>query len=518
MLEPDGSGVSAPAPHRPGYAPPGPAGAAPDGQIKSGRLAGLSMGTAIWVLAWPILIESFLNSLVGLTDTLLSAQLSEAATDAIGGASYLLWFIGLVIQAIGVGATALISRAVGGGRLAVANAAVGQSILLAVVSGVLIGGMVALVAAPAAALLHMNPEAALAFTIYLRILALGVPFTALLYSITACARGAGDSLRPLYAMVIVNVVNILASFTLSGVDLTTTRIVNGARVTSIWLANPSPFHLGVRGIAWGTFIAEGIGAAIVIGMMIRGKSGVRLRAKRLRPHWHTMRRLIRVGIPNFLETFGMWFGNAFVILMVGMLGTSGFLGSHIVAIRIEAFSFLPGFAMGTAAATLAGQYLGAGSPHMARRAVLVCAAAASVVMGLMGAAFLLVPVFITGLISSQPAHLELVPRLLRVAGTVQIPFAASIVFRTALRGAGDVKAVMWLTWITTYGVRLPLAYLLSGVDIQLPAWLGGGTIMNPCPIGGGLVWLWIALCCELMVRCGAFTVRFLQGRWMTIRV
>src|SRR5204863_7143728 len=100
--------------------------AAVDGRIRSGRLAGLGMGAAIWVLAWPILAESFLNSLVGLTDTFLSAQLSEAATDAIGGASYLLWFIGLVVQAIGVGATALISRAVGRGRVAVANAAVGQ--------------------------------------------------------------------------------------------------------------------------------------------------------------------------------------------------------------------------------------------------------------------------------------------------------------------------------------------------------------------------------------------------------
>src|SRR5436190_14699395 len=122
MLEPDGSeGPVAVAAQPPRALPEG---ALPDGRIKSGRLAGLSMGTAIWVLAWPILIESFLNSLVGLTDTLLSAQLSEAATDAIGGASYLLWFVGLVVQSIGVGATALISRAVGGGRLAVANAAV----------------------------------------------------------------------------------------------------------------------------------------------------------------------------------------------------------------------------------------------------------------------------------------------------------------------------------------------------------------------------------------------------------
>ena len=80
------------------------------GRLRSGRLAGLSMRRAVWILYWPIVLESLLTSLVGMTDTYLSAQISVHATDAIGGASYLLWFIGLVVMAVGVGATALISR------------------------------------------------------------------------------------------------------------------------------------------------------------------------------------------------------------------------------------------------------------------------------------------------------------------------------------------------------------------------------------------------------------------------
>ena len=51
-----------------------------DGSLRSGKLAGLTMNRAIWVLSWPILAESSLQSFVGLTDTFLSAQLSEAAT------------------------------------------------------------------------------------------------------------------------------------------------------------------------------------------------------------------------------------------------------------------------------------------------------------------------------------------------------------------------------------------------------------------------------------------------------
>ena len=64
----------------------------------------------------------------------------------------------------------------------------------------------------------------------------------------------------------------------------------------------------------------------------------------------TIRRLFRLGWPNFLETSGMWLGNFVLIVLVGVLSaaalasgeTSGLLGSHMIAIRIEAMSFLPG--------------------------------------------------------------------------------------------------------------------------------------------------------------------------------
>lgn len=492
-----------------------------DGRLKSGKLAGLSMGGAIWVLSWPVLVESFLNSLVGLTDTVLAAALvdGEAATDAIGGASYIMWFIGLTIMAIGIGATALISRAVGGGKFAVANAALGQTILMAVFLGVLVGFGVATMASPVAQLLNMSDAATQAFDVYMSTVAMGVPFTAVLFAGIACARGAGDSIRPLHAMFVVNIVNVCLSFALAGVDITRTSIdpVTGERLSRIVLANPFGFDLGVQGIAIGTVAAHGVGAVIILVMAARGTWGIRLMRRRLRPHWHTMRRLIRIGFPNFCETFGLWIGNFLLILLVGLLG-HGQLGAHVVAIRIEAFSFLPGFAVGAAAATLAGQYLGAGSPEKAKRAVFYCALMASVVMGLCGAAFVAWSRPIVGLLTQQPVHLEIAPQLILLAGFVQAPFAFAIVTRQAMRGAGDVRFVMWLTWTTTYVVRLPLAYALSGIDIPAPAWMGGGVIENPFRDEPSLAGLWLGLCIELGIRGMLFGARYLHGGWLKARV
>jgi Na+-driven multidrug efflux pump len=192
------------------------------------------------------------------------------------------------------------------------------------------------------------------------------------------------------------------------------------------------------------------------------------------------------------------------------------------AIRIEALSFLPGFAMGIAAATLAGQYLGAGAPRHAIRGVLICAAVATALMGTLGALMFLFPTHITNALTPVPEHREVVPKLLMICGVVQVPFAIAIVFRQALRGVGDVRVVMGLTWFTTYGVRLPAAYLISGVRIPLPTFLGGGELLNP--LGELMDWdpsltrLWLALCGALVIRGIVFAVRFGQGTWTKIKV
>lgn len=509
-----------------------------DGRLTRGRLAGLSMNRAIWILAWPILVESYLNSLVGLTDTMLASQISAEATDAIGVASYFVWFIGLVAMALATGATALVSRSVGKHRLSVANAAVGQTYLVAIVSGLIVGGLMALCAPFIAELVNLKGGAREAFIGYLRIVSAGVPMSSVLFSGIACLRGAGDSYRPLVAMGVCNVVNIFVSYALAGAPIQTSKLNAEGEliVTKIVPAFPG-IEMGIYGIATGTLVAHTVGALLITGFLIRGRSGVKLTRRRLMPHRLTLKRLLRLGAPNFVESLGMWVGNFFVVMFVGWLAVAardaggdgdGIFGAHIWGIRIEAFSFLPGFAMGMAAATLAGQYLGAGSTALARTAIIRCTFIGAGVMALMGLMFIVFPAQIIGLFTAQPVHLELVPRLLVICGVVQIPFAIALVIRSALRGAGDVKFVMFITWFATYAMRLPLAYALSGVDIYREYELESGEVVrrmvleNPFPeiegVTGGLGGLWLGLCLELFLRGALFLGRFIHGGWSRVKV
>lgn len=503
------------------------------GRLRTGRLRGLTMAGAIWILSWPILIESLLNWLVGMTDTVITAQVGVAQTDAIAVAGYLLWLISLIGMSLGVGATALISRSVGKGRMAVANAAVGQALLLGLVGGLVVGVTILIVSGAAghalfrvhdAELVGLGPDqvalalergaiAAQSFGSYMKIIAYGTPAASVMLVGIACVRGAGDSVKPLWVMTAVNATNIACSYLLSGVDITRT---NEAGEQVVWLANPSPMHLGIDGIAWGTTIAYTVGAIAVVLVLWRGVGGVRLIGRRLRLHKHTAIRLVRVGIPNFLETTGLWFGNALIVLMVrGVGATGGALGAHLICIRIEAVSFLPGFAMSMAAATLAGQYLGAGSQQGAKRAVLICLGVAMTIMGCFGVLLMTMPLTLTRLITSQPEHLAMTPDLLFIIGTVQIPFAISLLLRGALRGAGDTKAVLVITWVSMYAIRLPLVYALSGIDIPLP---GGGVIEHPFFDEPSLNGIWIGMSIELVIRSILFSWRFLQGGWTRVRV
>lgn len=498
---------------------PGAPGLTADGRLRSGRLAGLTLNRAIWVLTWPVLVESFLTFLVGMTDTVLAAGLDDggAGADAIGFASYILWFIGLIVSALGVGATAVISRAVGASRLAVARAGMGQTVLLGAVSGVVVGALLAAASGPVSRALAMSPGAAESFRLYMLINAAGVPFASVLFCAIACLRGVGDSVRPMWIMGFVNVVNVAVSWTLAGVDLKSTRMVEGVARSVVLVDNPFGFDWGISGIAWGTVVAQVVGCGAALAVLLRGVAGVALVRRRLRPHAAMIGRLVRIGWPNFLETLGMWAGNFLVIMMVGWLGGSagGLLGAHLIAVRLESVSFLAGFAIAIASATLAGQYLGAGSAALARHAVLRCTLLASLLMGLAGVVFMAIPAGLVGLMTAHEVHLAVAPTVLLIAGAFQIPFAMGIVLRQAIRGAGDVRAAMWLTWLTTYGVRLPLAYALSGVDV--PLW-GGRVIENPFPFDGGLAGLWLGLCIELAVRAAVYWWRFASGAWARVRV
>src|SRR5206468_13055021 len=125
---------------------------------------------------------------------------------------------------------------------------------------------------------------------------------------------------------------------------------------------------GFNGIAAGTVVAYILGGLIQIIVLLQGRGGIRLHLHRLAPHWHNLRRLLRIGMPSGLEGLLLSTANAIIVVIINRMDRT-FVSSaaHNNAIKIESASYLTGFAFATAAATMVGQSLGMRDPHRAAK-------------------------------------------------------------------------------------------------------------------------------------------------------
>ncbi|MHC4793059.1 MAG: MATE family efflux transporter [Planctomycetota bacterium] len=480
-----------------------------EGVIRSGRLAGRSMWSAIGILAIPVLLQQTLTALVGLVDKMLAGGLPEAivvaAMDGVGIGSFVGWFVSIALGGVGLGGQALIARAMGAGDGELASRGLGTTIVLGVAWSTLVGVVMWFAVTPLAALTDLTPDASRHAVDYVRTMSLGMPLCGVMMVGSMCLFGAGETLKPSIIAAVVNVVNVIASWLLSGVSLD---------IAGVEIPNPGgvdPLEWGVSGIAAGTATSWAVGGIITLFVLFRGVKDLRLELPRLRPERSIMMRVVKVGIPTFFEGIAMWAVSLIVVGFIGRIAAKatasgevaeagGLVGAHIITVQWEAFSFLPGFAMGTAAGALAGQYLGAGNPGMARRALIACTVIGVIMMSAMGVVFMLFGRTLTSIISDQPIHLAEVPRLLFICGTTQAFFALTMVLRQGLRGVGDTRWTLLITTCSSYGIRLPACWLL-GVHLEL-----------------GLAGIWMGLMGEIVIRGMLFLIRFLHGGWTRIKV
>lgn len=348
------------------------AGEAPPRQL-AGRLAGLSLPRQVAVLAvWPLL-EQLLTFLVSFVDTIQAGHLDPDAVAAVGIAGYIIGVLGLIQSAAGVGAVAIIARATAAPHRRLVNATLGQSLVLAVLAGAIMAAVLLLLAPAISAFVGLSGRGLQHSILFLRIVALAAPLSFMLFVGCACYRGAGNTAMPFRIMVAVNIVNIAGNYT--------------------FVRGPLPLggH-GVAGIAWATDLAWSFGAVVMLVSLLRGRNGLRLHLHRLIPHWHVIRRLLRVGLPNLMEASGFWIAQFVVLRIVGntvYAGLPNAIAVHAVAVRLDGISYLPGLAMSTAAATLAGQYLGVGDPQRVKTATRLCWYICMAIMGSVGLVFLL---------------------------------------------------------------------------------------------------------------------------------
>lgn len=434
--------------------------------------------------------------LVGFSDTLLTGHyLSKPHLAAINLMAYLLWLMYGMFSVVAIGATAMVARFVGAADVEMARRVTNQALLVgAVVAAVatLLGitwGQSAVLA------LQLTGKSAELATEYVDIMLPVIPLVMFQAVGIACFRGAGDMVSGLAVMAVVNFVNVSVSWLL------------------VLGLGPLP-TLGWQGIAVGTMCGYAVGGLLVLGLLLRGRSGLRIQRRHLRPDPSMIRRLLRIGLPGGAESLSIIACQLWFVSVINQLGDMA-AAAHGVAIRSESLAYLPGVAFQMAAATLTGQYLGARDYRRAAQSVVTACLVGGGLMIIAGVLFFTHGQALAGLFLG-PRQMDVAEQaapLLRTIALGMPALALTMILSGALRGAGDTRWPLLFALVGFLGVRIPAAYWLAFESFQVP-----GTDILLAGWGLGVAGAWYAMVTDLGVRALLVLYRFWHGGWTRIEV
>ena len=150
----------------------------------------------MFLLAWPVLVEQFLNFLVGFTDTYLSGWISKEATTAVGLGAYVGWLAANMFSLVSTGTVAVVARHWGAGDIPAANTAANKALAWGAVIGCSVYGLIWFAAPSYAALMKLDDETASFVVRFLRIDGAGYLFSCLTVAGCAALRGTGQMRVP----------------------------------------------------------------------------------------------------------------------------------------------------------------------------------------------------------------------------------------------------------------------------------------------------------------------------------
>jgi putative MATE family efflux protein len=270
---------------------------------------------------------------------------------------------------------------------------------------------------------------------YLVIVLAGVAFSGLYNILSGVLRGLGNSVYPLFVLLIASVLNIF-------LDIYFVASLN----------------MGVAGAALATIISQSVSAVLCLWKLIRMKDTLDMNKSMLTPNRDLVSQLMRLGLPAGITQVIFSMSMVFVQALTNSMGYKVVTCTTAV-MRIDGFAMMPNFTFGMAIATFVGQNMGANKLdriEQGRKDVLRISLTTSFVLVTL---LLLFGENLIRLFTSTEEIINLGVRQIRILALGYVAMAISQVFAGIMRGAGDTMPSMWISMVTTVCVRVPVAYL-----------------------------------------------------------
>src|SRR3989442_2876812 len=328
------------------------------------------IGRAVWNLAWPTMLQNIIAGLQGIIDhAMVGHFVGYRANAAIGVSWQIILIVIIFLSSLFTGMAVLVARFAGANEPEKVNRVVYQAFLTALVLSVLLAAIGYAASPWLLDVVHAAPEVQAEALPFLRAMLVGIFGMMMFFMLSGAFRAAGDPRTPLRL----------------GVAMTVLTVIFNVLLIPL---------VGTIGAAFGTIASSTVVTCYGIWRLTRPEPMIHFeRGMDLRPDFGIVRSLFRFGLPTGVQGIAMNVAGVLLLRFIGSLEHSAAAQAAYAVGYTELFSLITWTSVGLmgAAATIAGQNLGAGNPERAAHGVAVTSRIGLMVAAVIGALFLFVP-------------------------------------------------------------------------------------------------------------------------------
>jgi len=221
-------------------------------QVALDKLDESRLPRTIFQLLWPVVLQEAAFGILSMVTTFLVGKFGASAITAVSLSENIVHIPEVVFAGISVGSTAIIARHVGAREVDKVGRTVSQAMLLSIVLGIIFAIIWWFLADWWLWVFRAKPDVLALGRDYIRINAPCIIFFFILYGGEALMRGSGDTRTPMFITVTVEIIGTTLAFIL---------------IRGFWIV-PA---MGVMGAAIARASVSGLGAVIVIVLLVRGR-------------------------------------------------------------------------------------------------------------------------------------------------------------------------------------------------------------------------------------------------------
>lgn len=406
-------------------------------------------GKSIFFFAMPMLIGSLFQQLYNTADSIIVGRfIGKEAMAAVSGANPIMFLLVALLMGVSLGFSILVSQFYGSGDLKKVKATIDTTYILLFIGSILISILGIVFGGPMLKLMN-TPESVFAQSkLYLTIIFSGILFSAGYNSVSAILRGLGDSVTPLYFLIIATILNIV-------LDLTFIVVL----------------RMGVEGVALATIMAQAVSFIISIIYLNKKHEVLKFKIKGIVYDNKIFKDGLRLGLPSGVQQMLFSIGNMALQFLVNSYGTSA-MAAFGAGLRIENFISLPIMNLGSAVSTFVAQNIGAGENERVKKGIRESIKMTLVLAVTVIALILLFRENLIALFNTDKDVIKIGSSYLFIIGPFFLFIGTSFVLSSAMKGAGDSMFALISSIVSLWLGRLPASYMLSKFFGTDGIWMG----------------------------------------------